>query len=289
MSPSFFYFTTNRRCFEVLGFDEYIDSFGDGLQVLRYNVTTAYTTHLDWIDDYDRNEEHNFDSAGVGTNRFATIFLYMSDLPFGAGGETVFPNAWPLGQAEEDHMELEEALEHVRKTGAVDLLKRGSWEEELVAQCRSRLAVQPRHARAILFYSQHPNGEPDDMSLHGACPVLEGTKWGANLWVWNGPRGGYPGAPVNQGAVDRNREKNGGSRAPSAPEQLYAIFTNTGKDPAFANAELFFQDTFWGKFGHGDPPLSVNTYEGHQWNVMVDGKVAVTWVIGPAASQNFEI
>ena len=27
-------------------------------------------------------------------------------------------------------------------------------------------------------------------SEHGACPVIEGQKWAANLWVWNGPRYG---------------------------------------------------------------------------------------------------
>ena len=41
---------------------------------------------------------------------------------------------------------------------------------------------------AILFYSQRPDGELDKNSLHGACPVLKGMKWGANLWVWNACR-----------------------------------------------------------------------------------------------------
>ena len=40
----------------ALGFDEYIDSHGDGLQILRYNLTTAYNTHLDWITDEVRQE-----------------------------------------------------------------------------------------------------------------------------------------------------------------------------------------------------------------------------------------
>ncbi len=35
-----------RRCFEVLGFDEYTESHGDGLQILRYNLTTAYSTFV---------------------------------------------------------------------------------------------------------------------------------------------------------------------------------------------------------------------------------------------------
>jgi hypothetical protein len=34
-------------------------------------------------------------------------------------------------------------------------------------------------------------GRVDEMSMHGGCPVLEGTKWAANLWVWNGRRYGY--------------------------------------------------------------------------------------------------
>jgi len=34
-------------------------------------------------------------------------------------------------------------------------------------------------------------GSTDQSSMHGACPVLGGTKWAANLWVWNGRRYGY--------------------------------------------------------------------------------------------------
>ena len=37
----------------------------------------------------------------------------------------------------------------------------------MVADCRSRLAVRPHAGRAVLFYSQHPNGEEDTSSLHG--------------------------------------------------------------------------------------------------------------------------
>ena len=47
----------------------------------------------------------------------------------------------------------------------------------MVADCRSRLAVRPHAGRAVLFYSQHPNGEEDASSLHGGCPVLHGEKW----------------------------------------------------------------------------------------------------------------
>lgn len=276
-----------ERCFTVLGFENYIESFADGLQVLRYNVSKAYTSHLDWIDDYGKKEEHNFDSAGIGTNRFATFFLYLNDLPQDGGGETVFPHAWPANQAEEDHLDHQQALELVRKLDVNHALVEGSWEEKLAAECRSKLAVTPMHAKAILFYSQHPDGRPDQDSLHGACPVLDGTKWGANLWVWNGPRFGYPGAPVNHDVVEAKQRDN--KQETSGPKQLLAIFTNTGEDPEFSHADLYFQDSFWGKFGHGDPPLSVNTYEGHEWNVMVDGRVMKTWIIDTRDRQDYSL
>lgn len=278
-----------KRCFEVLGFDQYVESMADGLQVLRYNLTTAYIPHLDWIDDDHRQQEHNFDSAGIGTNRFSTIFLYMSDLPEGAGGETVFTETWPAHVAEKDRMSLQDALEHIRANTKVnEVLKKGSWEEKMVAQCRTRLAIKPAHAKAILFYSQHPDGRPDQASLHGGCPVLDGTKWGANLWVWNGPRGGYPDAPFNEDVVARNR-KNNVKEEESPYKQLHATFTNSGENLEFKDAELYFQETFWGKLGHNDPALAVNTYEGHEWNVMVKGEKKKTWIISKEEQQFYTL
>lgn len=276
-----------RRCFGVLGFDEYVESMADGLQVLRYNKTTAYVPHLDWIDDYGKRQEHNFDSAGVGSNRFGTILLYMSDLGEKDGGETVFAEGWPVGQPEAEHKPFDDALKELRASGEADVIARGSWEETMLAKCRSRLAIRPHSARAVLFYSQHPNGDPDQASLHGGCPVLSGTKWAANLWVWNAPRGGYPGAPKNEHVVKQNRAK--GKQEEDYPGKKNAKFTNQGIDKRFKNAQLYFQDTFWGKLGFGDPPLSVNTYEGHQWNVMVDGEKLMQFVIGEGKEQEYSV
>jgi hypothetical protein len=70
----------------------------------------------------------------------------------------------------------------------------------MIKECQTKLAVKPRRAHAVIFYSQYPDGVLDRNSLHGACPVIEGTKWAANLWIWNKVRLGYAGAPRKQGA-----------------------------------------------------------------------------------------
>ena len=133
---------------------------------------------MDYIDDPGKREVHDFDASKLGTNRFATILLYMSDLKGESdGGETVFKNAWPVGLPEEDRKTRNQALTELREAGDADFLQKGSWEELMVADCRSRLAVKPHSARAVLFYSQHPNGMEDTSSLHGGCPVLKGEKW----------------------------------------------------------------------------------------------------------------
>lgn len=271
-----------KRSLFMLGFDEYVESYTDGLQVLRYNKTTAYIPHMDWIDDPGHANSHDFDSARLGTNRFATVLLYMTDLKDEDGGETVFKNGWPEDVPVEDRRQRSDVLQELRNSGEVSFLKQGSWEESMVADCRSRLSVTPHAGRAVLFYSQHPNGEEDSSSLHGGCPVLQGEKWAANNWVWNGPRGGFEGSPKNK--------KFKGSEEDNNPKQLSGHFKNTGTDPRFNNAKLYFQETEWGDFSSGKD-LRVNTYEGHEWNVMdSDGTLLQRWIIKSKPShQEFKV
>ena len=68
--------------------------------------TTSYTPHMDYMDLDDRLP-HDYDSAHKGGNRYSTILLYMTDQGEKDGGETVFTEAWPVGQPEEDHVEFE--------------------------------------------------------------------------------------------------------------------------------------------------------------------------------------
>ena len=79
----------------------------------------------------------------------------MSDLEEGDGGETVFSKGWPPNLAEEDRVPFNEALMALRESGDVEgLLKPDSWEEKMVARCRSRLAIRPHSSRAVLFYCE---------------------------------------------------------------------------------------------------------------------------------------
>ena len=52
------------------------------------------------------------------------------------------------------------ATEYLSARGLLDLFPYSTWQRDLVAKCRSRLAIQPKRAEAILFYSQLPDGTP---------------------------------------------------------------------------------------------------------------------------------
>lgn len=47
------------------------------------------------------------------------------------------------------------------------------------------LEVTPEKGKAVLFYSQLPDGNMDDLSHHAALPINVGEKWLMNLWVWD--------------------------------------------------------------------------------------------------------
>lgn len=53
------------------------------------------------------------------------------------------------------------------------------------AETREGLNAEPKLGKAVLFYSQLPDGNMDDWSHHAALPVKKGEKWLINLWVWD--------------------------------------------------------------------------------------------------------
>lgn len=47
------------------------------------------------------------------------------------------------------------------------------------------LRVRPPRGSGVLFYSMLPDGNGDELSLHSGEPVIAGTKWVCNLWIWD--------------------------------------------------------------------------------------------------------
>ena len=111
--------------------------------------------------------------AQVEPNRHATLFLYLND-NF-TGGETVFPFADENGVR---RSELD-ALPRAARYGGAASARPG------MAECSRGLAVSPVIGGGALFYSKHGDGQNDPQSMHGGCPPVVGTKFGANAFCWN--------------------------------------------------------------------------------------------------------
>lgn len=152
------------------------------------------------------------------------------------------------------------------------------------------MAIRPNSARAVLFYSQLPNGEEDKASLHGGCPVLSGDKWAANLWVWNTPRLGYSGNPKNPSFKGTTASRDVEETQNATFKKVTATFENKGEDPLLHKAKLYFGEQEWAKLGKRDGKVAVTTFKGHVWNVQVDGRIVHSWTIETEeARQDFSI
>jgi len=56
----------------------------------------------------------------------------------------------------------------------------------LQSQDARGVSVEPRKGRAVIFWSQTPEGKEDPKSLHGSCDVVSGVKWSATKWIRTG-------------------------------------------------------------------------------------------------------
>ncbi|GLE02312.1 hypothetical protein PINS_up011150 [Pythium insidiosum] len=235
-----------KRVFEVLALGDYQEDMCDGLQLLRYKQKQAYIAHTDYFDKHT-TDEWNWDPSTGGSNRFATVFMYLSNVT--RGGQTVFPLA-DMPEGIPDSYNHPEDAKTYQQTG-LELFDTSSWEFDMVKKCSTKLASYPRKAHAILFYSQKPNGELDPMSLHGGCPVLDGTKWGANLWVWNKRRFGLD----DHGTQSR---------------KFNVVFQNPSEKPV----DLYWSSTKMTTIEPRGRTL-YTTYKGHKWTVKDGDRVLV--------------
>ena len=237
----------------------------DAVQVLNYEPTQWYKPHTDWFDA--KSYKGHDPTVNNGTNRFATVFLYLNDVD--AGGHTVFPlrqaathtptlhsiatpspnavaaapapaaAAWPpaapsitvrptpLPRVPAPSSRTHEGyngeyLTHkgTEKTPGYISNKDAKW---VCNESSPALRAAPIAGNAVLFYSQMPDGTLDKYSLHGGCPVLEGHKWSANVWIWNRPKPGKDkaldsegtGKSKKDGGIDVSFDNNNGKTASS--------------------------------------------------------------------------
>lgn len=153
------------------------DAIEDGLQIVRYAQNEAYDVHTDFFPlGYSPEIGMNFDPVTGGSNRYATVFAFLTD-DF-QGGQTVFPHVSKSGEGtctpvDRNVNHEDENWTHIMTNG----------------MCSNSLAITPKTGDAVLFYSAKTSGKMDPLTEHGGCPVINGTKFGANLWIWN--RGKY--------------------------------------------------------------------------------------------------
>jgi prolyl 4-hydroxylase len=180
-----------KRGFEVLRLNIKRRDMFDGLQIVRYFPEQAYQAHFDaFIFNTKVSNGYIFDNRlRKGGNRFATLFLYLSDTEL--GGQTLFPSA-KMTNVDPITREMNSSIFGDGPLPIQDIEKNfksppGSWERKLAQDCFSgtHISIKPKAGDAVLFYSMLGDGNPDLLSVHAACPVVKGIKWGANFWSWS--------------------------------------------------------------------------------------------------------
>ncbi|SPR01584.1 unnamed protein product (mitochondrion) [Plasmodiophora brassicae] len=149
-----------RRILDLMRFPfagwEDLDRRAEIFQMLHYGPGQEYRAHTDWFAALGEDNCHDSEILR-GRNRFATVFIYLSDVE--EGGETAFP-----------------------------LAKGFEYEGSVDEACTYGFRVRPKLGSAIIFYSMLPDGNLDELSLHSGCPVVSGEKYAANAWFWEPTR-----------------------------------------------------------------------------------------------------
>lgn len=258
----------------------------------RFEAGQAAATHSDLKDEM---EVYNYESAGIGSNVFATFLLYLNDLDENDGGDTVFEQIWPVGMTDKQKSEwsMSDSVQEFRRSViSPNLLKAGSWEERMAVLCGCRYTVRPKSGRALLLYSQLPNGQPDRSALYGECPVMNGTKWVASLRSWSAPRITMDFTRHYLAEIPDDDSGDEDSEEPPV-NQIIAEFRYVSGDPRFEGAGVYYDCGPYEEailFGTlGELPVNVNTFEGHRWYVQKGEAILKTFVTGNDKLQIFEV
>lgn len=128
-----------------------------------------------------------------GAPRFVTILTYLTEIPPGGGGHTIFP-ALPTVAALPAHQEWNKTFHEIfhkafagKKQGdkwpfvGVDAGSPKAKDVEVACDAVNRdslayFAVRPLPGRAVLFWHEDGHGKALPEQFHAGCPVLRGEK-----------------------------------------------------------------------------------------------------------------
>ncbi|XP_055616104.1 prolyl 4-hydroxylase subunit alpha-1-like [Toxorhynchites rutilus septentrionalis] len=140
-------------------------------------ISTSRTSQNSWLKDYDHPVVQRLTLRAAdmsGLNMRAAEELQVNN--YGIGGHYLPHYDWTQEKTE-GYMGMGNRiatlmfyLSDVEQGGATVFPRLG-------------VGVFPKKGSAIFWYNLHHNGTGDDRTLHGACPVLQGSKWVANKWV----------------------------------------------------------------------------------------------------------
>uniref|UniRef100_A0A7S1YKR8 Fe2OG dioxygenase domain-containing protein n=1 Tax=Grammatophora oceanica TaxID=210454 RepID=A0A7S1YKR8_9STRA len=125
-------------------YDEHIDGVDDRRECAESLQLVHYNVSQEYLPHHDFGYPSHWDELKHQEQRFATLLLYLSEDMI--GGQTSFPR----------------------------------WHN---AETFEALRCEPELGKAVLFYSQLPDGNMDEYSQHAARPVFDGEKYLINLWV----------------------------------------------------------------------------------------------------------
>mmetsp|Transcript_115912 Transcript_115912/g.368580 ORF Transcript_115912/g.368580 Transcript_115912/m.368580 type:complete len:353 (-) Transcript_115912:5-1063(-) len=140
-------------------------TYGEGVQIASYHEGSYYEFHHDSL------------------SRRATFLLYLTDVPEGDGGETIFPLVRRPGTPEDVPPPLPPAVVGRQRGERLDF--KVERMEEMIPYCDSDfyLKIRPEAGKAILFYSYRPDYGMDEFAIHGACPLRRGHKAILQRWM----------------------------------------------------------------------------------------------------------
>jgi prolyl 4-hydroxylase len=165
------------------------------LQVVRYHRNEKYNEHYDWSQN------------GRSQCRFVTLLLYVNDRMNDTLSSSIQPDAAadtdssldfsdsfyddfnPSDEEEEEMTDEDEDDEKIYDPSNPPLLYKGG--ETAFIKIKNEkyhpegIAIHPGIGNAILFYNLLEDGNGDELTLHASLPVIKGTKWLANLWIWD--------------------------------------------------------------------------------------------------------